>query len=86
MKHLFSFKFTERKPKMALNKLRVCLIGAGPSGMSVMFHLNRLAQQGVQVPEIKCYEKQSDWGGLWNYSWRTGKLFRYYKNIFSWSF
>merc|ERR1712045_476628 len=63
---------TERKPKMALNKLKVCLIGAGPSGMSVMFHLNRLAQQGVQVPEIKCYEKQSNWGGLWNYSWRTG--------------
>merc|ERR1712045_290207 len=63
---------TERKPKMALNKLKVCLIGAGPSGMSVMFHLNRLAQQGVQVPEIKCYEKQTNWGGLWNYSWRTG--------------
>merc|ERR1712242_434669 len=40
--------------------------------MSVMFHLNRLAQQGVQVPELKCYEKQSNWGGLWNYSWRTG--------------
>jgi len=62
----------ENKPKMALSKLKVCLIGAGPSGMSVMFHLNRLAQQGVQVPELKCFEKQSNWGGLWNYSWRTG--------------
>ena len=24
------------------------------------------------MPEIVCYEKQADWGGLWNYSWRTG--------------
>ena len=73
--HYFSLDLTENKPKMALSKLKVCLIGAGPSGMSVMFHLNRLAQQGVQVPELKCYEKQSNWGGLWNYSWRTGMKF-----------
>ena len=73
--HLISLDILENKPKMALSKLKVCLIGAGPSGMSVMFHLNRLAQQGVQVPELKCYEKQSNWGGLWNYSWRTGNKF-----------
>jgi trimethylamine monooxygenase len=24
------------------------------------------------VPDIVCYEKQSDWGGMWNYTWRTG--------------
>ena len=60
---------------MALNKLKVCLIGAGPSGMSVMYHLNKLAVAGKQIPQIKCYEKQSACGGLWNYSWRTGKLF-----------
>jgi len=63
---------TERNPKMALNKLKVCLIGAGPSGMSVMYHLNKLAVAGKQIPQIKCYEKQSACGGLWNYSWRTG--------------
>ena len=28
--------------------------------------------QGVEVPEIVCFEKASDWGGLWNYNWRTG--------------
>ena len=60
---------------MALNKLKVCLIGAGPSGMSVMYHLNKLAVAGKQIPQIKCYEKQSACGGLWNYSWRTGKFF-----------
>lgn len=63
---------TDRNSKMALSKLRVCLVGAGPSGMSVMWHLNKLEQAGRQVPKLTCYEKQSDWGGLWNYSWRTG--------------
>ena len=24
------------------------------------------------IPELVCYEKQSNWGGLWNYTWRTG--------------
>ena len=24
------------------------------------------------IPDIVCYEKQSSFGGLWNYSWRTG--------------
>lgn len=27
---------------------------------------------GAKMPEITCFEKQSDWGGQWNYSWRTG--------------
>ena len=24
------------------------------------------------VLQVVCYEKQSNWGGLWNYTWRTG--------------
>merc|ERR1711981_884012 len=51
---------------------RICLIGAGPSGMSVLYQLERLRKEGVEVPEVVCYEKQSNWGGLWNYTWRTG--------------
>eukprot|EP00794_Sanderia_malayensis_P017287 gene17287-19015_t len=51
---------------------RVCLIGAGPSGMSVLYHASKLRKQGKNVPEIVCYEKQSNYGGLWNYTWRTG--------------
>jgi len=31
---------------------------------------NSLAFQAI--PEVVCYEKQNNWGGLWNYSWRTG--------------
>jgi cation diffusion facilitator CzcD-associated flavoprotein CzcO len=51
---------------------RFCLIGAGPSGMCLLYWLDHLKKQGVEVPEVVCYEKQDNWGGLWNYSWRTG--------------
>ena len=51
---------------------RICLIGAGPSGMSILYHIEKMKKQGREVPEIVCFEKQSNWGGLWNYSWRTG--------------
>ena len=58
--------------KMSPTK-RVCLIGAGPSGMSVLYQIDQLKKQGqAQDLEVVCYEKQSNWGGLWNYSWRTG--------------
>ena len=53
-------------------KTRVCVIGAGPSGCSTLFNFVELEKQGVEIPEIVCYEKQSSFGGLWNYSWRTG--------------
>merc|ERR1739838_1007607 len=53
-------------------KTRVCLIGGGPSGCSTLFNFVELEKSGVEIPEIVCYEKQDDWGGLWNYSWRTG--------------
>lgn len=29
-------------------------------------------KQGHEVPEIVCFEKQDDWGGQWNFTWRTG--------------
>ena len=51
---------------------KVCVIGAGPSGMAVLCWFSRLSREGTEIPEIVCYEKQEDWGGLWNYSWRTG--------------
>ena len=51
---------------------KVCVIGAGPSGMNFLLHMERFRQAGKNVPEIVCYEKQDNWGGLWNYTWRTG--------------
>lgn len=54
---------------------RVAIIGAGPCGLSQLhaFASDPSARPGAAGgPELVCYEKQSDWGGLWNYTWRTG--------------
>ena len=51
---------------------RVCIVGAGPSGLAQLRAFQQAAVNGTKIPDIVCYEKQSDWGGLWNYNWRTG--------------
>ena len=51
---------------------RVAIIGAGPSGLAQLRAFQSAKDKGVSIPEVVCFEKQSDWGGLWNYSWRTG--------------
>jgi trimethylamine monooxygenase len=51
---------------------RVAILGAGPSGTAALRAFASAKEQGADIPEIVCYEKQDDWGGLWNYTWRTG--------------
>jgi trimethylamine monooxygenase len=51
---------------------RVAIIGAGPSGLAQLRAFQSAAEKGAEVPEVVCFEKQSNWGGLWNYTWRTG--------------
>ena len=51
---------------------RVAIIGAGPSGIALLHSFQSAANKGQALPEIVCFEKQEDWGGLWNYTWRTG--------------
>ena len=51
---------------------RVAVIGAGPSGLAQLHAFEQARKKGAELPEIVCFEKQSDWGGLWNYTWRTG--------------
>lgn len=51
---------------------RVAVIGAGPSGLAQLHGFEEARRKGAEIPEVVCYEKQSDWGGLWNYTWRTG--------------
>jgi len=51
---------------------KVCIIGAGPSGLSVLCWFAKMKREGKVIPDLVCYEKQSNWGGLWNYTWRTG--------------
>ena len=51
---------------------RVAILGAGPSGLAQLRAFQSAADKGEEIPEIVCYEKQDEWGGLWNYTWRTG--------------
>ena len=51
---------------------RIAVLGAGPSGLAQLRAFQSAKENGEEIPEIVCYEKQSDWGGLWNYTWRTG--------------
>jgi len=52
--------------------MRVAVIGAGPSGLAVLRAFNSAQSKGAEIPEVVCFEKQENWGGLWNYTWRTG--------------
>lgn len=51
---------------------RIAIIGAGPSGLAQLRAFQSAKANGDAVPEVVCFEKQSNWGGLWNYTWRTG--------------
>jgi trimethylamine monooxygenase len=53
-------------------KKRVAVIGAGPSGLAQLRAFQSAKAKGADIPEIVCFEKQDNWGGLWNYTWRTG--------------
>jgi trimethylamine monooxygenase len=52
--------------------LRIAIIGAGPSGLAQLRAFESARRKGQEIPEIVCFEKQEDWGGIWNYTWRTG--------------
>ncbi|MEM7067642.1 MAG: NAD(P)/FAD-dependent oxidoreductase [Pseudomonadota bacterium] len=51
---------------------RIAIIGAGPSGLAQLRAFQSAKKNGEEIPEVVCYEKQDNWGGLWNYTWRTG--------------
>ncbi len=57
---------------MDTGKKRIAVIGAGPSGLAQLRAFQSAAQNGEAIPEVVCFEKQDNWGGLWHYSWRTG--------------
>ena len=51
---------------------KIALIGTGPCGLSFLRSLHQAEKNGDSIPEVVAFEKQGDWGGLWNYTWRTG--------------
>ena len=56
-----------------MSNKKIAILGGGPSGLAQLraFEAARLAG-AKNLPEIVCYEKQGDIGGMWNYTWRTG--------------
>lgn len=55
-----------------MTNFKVGIIGAGPSGLAMLRAFESEQKKGNPIPEIKCYEKQDNWGGMWNFTWRTG--------------
>lgn len=55
-----------------LSQKKICIIGAGPSGLSIINSFLEILQKGEKIPELICYEKQSNWGGQWNFTYKTG--------------
>jgi len=51
---------------------KVAIIGAGPCGTAALRAFQSAKAAGSEIPEVVCFEKQDNWGGLWNYTWRTG--------------
>ena len=51
---------------------KVAIIGTGPCGLSMLRSFEQAEKKGEKIPGVVVFEKQEDWGGLWNYSWRTG--------------
>lgn len=64
-----------------MGKTRLCLIGAGPSGMSFLYNLEVARKEGKDVPDVICFDRQSNWGGLWNYTWRTGESTFFFTHV-----
>jgi len=54
------------------SRKRVAIIGCGPSGIAALVAFNHAEEKGENIPEVVCFEKQDEVGGLWNYSWHTG--------------
>ena len=55
-----------------MSSQRIAIIGAGPSGIAALRAFESAQRAGAKIPEIVAYEKQEDWGGQWNYDWRSG--------------
>jgi len=57
------------------SKERLCIIGAGPSALSLLFHLKKQQSEDQPIPEVVCFERTEAIGGQWNYTEETGKTF-----------
>ena len=52
---------------------RVAILGAGPSGMAALISFKEKQKLlCYEIPELVCFEKQEEFGGMWNYTPRHG--------------
>ena len=56
---------------------RICLIGAGPSGLCFLHN----AAKAPDRLKVVCYERQNAFGGLWNYTWRSDNSDEHGNNV-----
>ena len=43
---------------------KIAIIVTGPCGLSMLRSFEQAEKKGEKIPEIVCFEKQEDWGGL----------------------
>jgi len=48
------------------------VIGAGPSGCGVLMAFKNLPEEEFKNYKIDAFECQAEFGGMWNYTWKTG--------------
>ena len=57
---------------MNYSNKRIGIIGAGPSGIGQLHAFQLARDRGEMIGHLVCFEKQSEIGGAWTYTWRTG--------------
>ena len=50
---------------MTSKRRRIAIVGAGPSGLSQLHFFKGFFDQ---IDSVICFERQAEWGGLWNYT------------------
>ena len=53
-----------------MTKKRIAIIGAGPAGISQLIAFKKAEEE--EHVSLVCFERQADWGGLWQYTALTG--------------
>jgi hypothetical protein len=60
----------QKRSIMVKTPKRIAIVGAGPSGLSQLLAFKQAEQE--QRVELVCFERQAEWGGLWQYTALTG--------------
>ena len=59
--------------KVDLSQKKLCIIGAGPAALSMIYQLRKKSNLGEPIPLVVCYDKADAIGGNWNFNPSVGK-------------